>query len=142
MSTEQNKAITRRFFEVFNLTVVDELFTPDYVHHNPSVTPELQRGREAYKQVVNLFITAFPDLHTTVDDAIAEGDKVATRWTWRGTHKGEVMGIPATGKQVVISGVSIHRIATGKIAEGWINFDALGMMQQLGVIPAPGQGGS
>ena len=142
MSTEQNKAITRRFFEVFNLTVVDELFTPDYVHHNPSLTPELQRGREAYKQIVNQFITAFPDLHTTVDDAIAEGDKVATRWTWRGTHKGEVMGIPATGKQVVISGVSIHRIATGKIAEGWINFDALGMMQQLGVIPAPGQGGS
>jgi steroid delta-isomerase-like uncharacterized protein len=137
MSTEQHKAIVRRFFEDFSHATVDELLVPDYVHHDPSLPPELQRGREAYKQVVSLFLTAFPDLKTTVDDVVAEGDKVACRWTFRGTQRGEMMGIPPTGKQVVGAGMSIQRITNGKIAEGWVNFDTLGMLQQLGAIPAP-----
>ena len=91
MSTEQHKAIVRRFFEDFSHATVDELLIPDYVHHDPSLPPELQRGREAYKQVVSLFLTAFPDLKTTVDDVVAEGDKVACRWTFRGTQRGEAV---------------------------------------------------
>jgi predicted ester cyclase len=86
-----------------------------------------------------MFRTAFPDLHGTIEDQIAEGDKVVMRMTYRGTHQGELMGIPATGKPVTMTFISINRIAEGKIAEGWVNFDALGMMQQLGVIPVPGQ---
>ena len=112
---------------------------PQYIHHDPSLPPELQRGREAYKQVVSLFLSGFPDLKTTVDDIVAEGDRVACRWTFRGTQRGEMMGIPPTGKRVLGSGMSIHRIADGKIAEGWFNFDTLGMLQQLGAIPAPGE---
>lgn len=139
MSTEQNKAIVGRFFEDFSHSTMDDLLVPDYVHHDPSLPPELQRGRDAYKQVVSLFLTAFPDLKTTVEDAIAEGDKVACRWTFRGTHRGEMMGLPPTGKHVVGTGMSIHRIDNGKIVEGWFNFDMLGMLQQLGAIPAPEQ---
>jgi steroid delta-isomerase-like uncharacterized protein len=139
MSTEQNKAIVRRFFEEFNYATVDELLIPDYTHHDPSLPPELQRGRDAYKQVVGLFLTAFPDLKTTVEDLVAEGDEVACRWIFRGTHRGEMMGLPATGRQMVGTGMSFHRISNGKIAEGWINFDTLGMLQQLGAIPSPEQ---
>jgi steroid delta-isomerase-like uncharacterized protein len=86
-----------------------------------------------------MFLSGLPDLATTVEDTIAEGDKVAARWTARGTHNGELMGIPPTGKKVAMTAISIHRIVDGKIAESWINFDALGMMQQLGVAPAPEQ---
>jgi predicted ester cyclase len=84
-----------------------------------------------------MFRAAFPDLHGTIEDQIAEGDKVVSRMTYRGTHQGELMGIPPTGKQVTMSFIGIHRITAGKVAEGWVNFDALGMMQQLGVIPSP-----
>jgi len=138
MSTEQNKALVHRFFEEFNLAVVDELVVPDYIHHDPGLPPDLQRGREAYKQIVTMFRTGFPDLKVTVEDLVAEGEKVVARWTWRGTNQGEFQGIPPTGKQVTGSGISIHRIAGGKIAEAWVNFDTLGMLQQLGVIPAMG----
>lgn len=86
-----------------------------------------------------MFRTAFPDLYGTIEDLIAEGDKVVTRITYRGTHQGEFMGIPPTGRPVTMTFTGINRIAGGKIAEGWVNFDALGMMQQLGVIPTPGQ---
>jgi steroid delta-isomerase-like uncharacterized protein len=143
MSTEQNKALVRRFFEEVtnqrNVAVADELFVTDYVHHDPTLPPELQRGLDNYKQVNAMFLAAFPDLHGTIEDLIAEENKVATRLTWCGTHKGELMGIPPTGKQVTMTMIAIHRIANGKIAEGWVNFDALGMMQQLGVIPTPEQ---
>jgi len=139
MSIEQHKAIVGRFFDEFNHAAVDELLVPEYVHHDPSLPPELLHGREAYKQVVSLFLTGFPDLKTTIDDIVAEGDMVACRWTFQGTQQGEMMGIPPTGKHVLGSGMSIQRIANGKIAEGWFNFDTLGMLQQLGVIPAPGE---
>ena len=139
MSIEQHKAIIRRFFQEFNHAAVDELFVAEYVHHDPSLPPDLQHGREAYKQVVRLFLTGFPDLKTTVDGIVAEGDMVACRWTFQGTQQGEMMGLPPTGKRVLGSGMSIHRIVGGKIAEGWFNFDTLGMLQQLGAIPSPGE---
>jgi len=93
------------------------------------------------KQFVSMYLTAYPDTHFTIEDQIAEGDTVVTRWTARGTHKGPLMGIPPTGKQVTVTGISIGRVVNGKTVEGWSNYDTLGMMQQLGVVPAPGQPG-
>lgn len=143
MSAEQNKTIARRVVEEWynqgNSAVADELYASDYIHHDPALPLELQRGLTAYKQVIGMFRAAFPDFYMTLDDVIAEGDKVVGRWTFRGTHQGELMGIPATGKQVTLTGIAISRIADDKVVEGWVNFDAMGMMQQLGVIPLSGQ---
>jgi len=140
MSTEENKALIRRFHEEVwsqgNLTVVDELCAPNFIYHTPTGPIH---GLEGFKQFVTMYRTAFPDLHIPIDDMIAEADKVVTRWTARGTHKGDLMGIPPTGKQVTITGILIGRFEGGKFVEGWIDFDALGMLQQLGVIPALGQ---
>ena len=83
--------------------------------------------------------TAFPDVHFTIEDQVAEADKVVTRWTWRGTHQGPFQGIPPTGKHVMVTGVGINRFANGKVVENWTNMDILGLLQQLGVVPAPGQ---
>jgi steroid delta-isomerase-like uncharacterized protein len=145
MSTEENKAIVRRNFEEAwnkgNLAVVDELFALDYIGHF-AVHPEPVSGIEAYKQFMSGYIVAFPDAHFDIEDIVAEGDKAATRWTVRGTHRGNLAGIPPTGKQVTVTGMWILRIAGGKIAEQWGINDTLGMMQQLGVVPPPGQGGS
>ena len=140
MSVEENKAIDRRFTEELfnkgNLAVVDELVATNFVDHSgfPGVTPD----REGYKQFATISRTALPDFHTTIEDIIAEGDKVVQRFTARGTHKGEFMGIPPTGKQVTVAGIAIHRITDGKIVENWVNMDMLGMMVQLGVVPPPG----
>jgi steroid delta-isomerase-like uncharacterized protein len=141
MPTEENKAIVRREVEeLYNpdgdLDAVEEIFAPDYVLHDPSL-PEEGRGPEAARQLATAFRSAFPDLHTTFDEAVAEGDKVAYRWTASGTHEGELMGIPPTGNRMTITGTAIARISEGRIEEGWQNFDALGMMQQLGAIPKP-----
>ena len=138
MSTEQNKALVRRFFEEYNMAVVDELFVPNYVHHDPGLPPEMQGSREAYKQVTAMFRAGFPDIKMTVEDLVAEGEEVVARWIWHGTNQGEFQGMPPNGKQVTGSGISIHRVASGKLAEAWVNFDALGMLQQLGVIPPMG----
>ncbi len=139
MSTEDNKALVRRFYEeVFNkrnLALVDQLCTTNHVFHNP---PTTLHGREEFKQYLSLYITAFPDARFTVEDEIAEGDRVASRYTFRGTHQGELMGIPPTGKQVTVTGIIINRIVNGKSEEGWLNFDALGLLQQIGAIPAMG----
>ena len=139
MSTEDNKALARRYIEeVFNqknLATVDELNTPDFVLHNASTTIQ---GLEAYKQFVSMYLTAFPDLHTTIEDMIAEGDIVAERVTMHGTHKGDLMGIPPTGKQATITAIYIVRFANGKGVEVWANSDDLGLLQQLGVVPAMG----
>jgi steroid delta-isomerase-like uncharacterized protein len=140
MSIEENKAIFRRIveegFNKGNLAIVDELVATDHVNHTDNV-----HGPEEYKQFITMYRTAFPDLHMTVEDQIAEGDKVVNRWTSRGTHKGDLMGIPPTGKQITVMGMYVARITGGKIMEEWGNFDALGMMQQLGVVPPPGQAG-
>jgi steroid delta-isomerase-like uncharacterized protein len=139
MSTEDNKALVRRFYEeVFNqrnLALVDQLFTTNHVFHNP---PTTLHGREEFKQLLSVYITAFPDARFTVEEEIAEGERVASRYTFRGTHQGELMGNPPTGKQVTVTGMIINRIVNGKSEEGWLNFDALGMVQQLGVVPSMG----
>jgi steroid delta-isomerase-like uncharacterized protein len=141
MLTETNKALTRRFLEeVFNngkLNVLDEIIAKDHVTTGPGTLPGLPTGPEGQKQLVTVYRNAFPDVHFTVDEQIAEGDKVVTRWTGRGTHKGELFGIPATGKSSTVTGIAVDRIANGKIAESWGIFDQFGMMQQLGVIPMP-----
>jgi steroid delta-isomerase-like uncharacterized protein len=136
--SEQNKNVVRRLFEEVwnkgNLSVADELFAPNYAHHDLS-TPDVGRGPESEKKRATLYRTAFPDLRLTIEDIIAEGETVMARWSCRGTHKGDFSGIAPTGKQINISGVTIARLANGKFAEGWVNWDALGLMQQLGVVP-------
>jgi steroid delta-isomerase-like uncharacterized protein len=133
----QEKVIVRRYFEEIldggNLDLVDEIFDPQYVLHDPNA-PEEVRGLEGAKQFVGVFRSAFPDIAHTIEDQIAEGDKVVTRLRARATHKGELMGLPPTGEEVTIEGISIWRIANGKIKECWFNYDALGLMRQLGVI--------
>jgi len=136
--SEHNKAIVRRLFaELWNngkLSVADEIFTPNYEHHDSS-TPDFGRGPDSEKKRATLYRTAFPDLHLTIEDVIAEGETVMTRWSCRGTHKGDLNGIAPTGKQITLYGVTVARISNGKMAEGFVSWDALGLMQQLGVVP-------
>lgn len=140
--SEQNKTNVRRLFEeVWNkgyVPVADELFAPTYTHHDSS-TPDVGRGPESEKKRVTLYRTAFPDIRFTIEDMLAEGETVVARWTCRGTHKGELNGIAPTGKQFNINGISIARFTNGKMFEGYVNWDALGLMQQLGVVPELGR---
>ena len=142
MSTEQNKALARRWIEEAskNPALFDELLAPNFVQYF-SGAPEPIRGIEASKQLNAVYRTAFPDFVTTVENLVAEGDKVAIRWSVRGTHTGDFQGIPPTGKHGMVTGTDIVRIEGGKIVEDWGVFDSLGLLQQLGVIPVPGQGG-
>ncbi len=140
MSIEENKAMTRRIFEVFNtgnMALADEVIAADIVDHQ--APPGTEPGLAGFKQIVSMFRTAFPDVQMTIDDMIVEGDKVVTRSTMGGTHQGEFMGIPPTGKQFTATTIDIVRFAGGKAVEHWGNSDDLGMLQQLGVIPTPGQ---
>lgn len=143
MSTEGNKAIIRRWvdecYNKGNLAVADELVATDYV--NQSAPLGQAPGLEGEKQYAAMIRSAYPDFHMAIEDQIAEGDKVVTRYTARGTHKGKFMGIPPTGKKVTVRGIHIHRIAGGKVVEGWSEFDQLGALQQLGVVPPIGEGG-
>jgi predicted ester cyclase len=140
MSTEDNKALVRRFYEeVFNrknTAAIDEFIAPNVVDH--LVPPGMPGGIEGTRQSIGMFLTAFPDLHFTVEDMIAEGDKVVDRITARGTHQGEFMSIPPTGKQVTVTAIDISRIAGGKLVEHWAEMDMLGMLQQIGALPTPG----
>jgi steroid delta-isomerase-like uncharacterized protein len=140
--SEENKRISRRIpEEVFgkgNLDVIDELVADDFVNHDPSVPPEVPGGSEGLKTFVQVYRTAFPDLKIKVEDQVAEGDQVVTRWSASGTQKGELMGIPATGKQGAVTGITIDRIKNGRIVESWNNWDTLGLLQQLGVVPEVG----
>jgi steroid delta-isomerase-like uncharacterized protein len=142
MSAEENKALVRRAFEdgwnAGNLDVFDETDAPEYVLHDPSV-PEDVRGVEAVKQFASMYLRAFPDLHFTIEEQLAEGDKVVTRWTSSATHQGELMGMPATGNRTGVSGITISRVSEDKLVEDWNNWDTLGLMRQLGVIPEPEQ---
>lgn len=136
--SEQTKAFVRRLIEEVigrgKFALVDELVSADYVGH--SSNPQTNT-REGHKQFFAALRRAFPDLEITVEDQIAEGDKVVTRWTARGTHEGEFMGLPPTGKRAVISGIDIDRVADGKLVECWTKSDDLSLLQQLGAIPAP-----
>jgi predicted ester cyclase len=127
VSAEENKVIMGRYFRVFeqgNTDLLDELLASDYLNHTP-VTPDLPTGPEGVKGVVK--------------DMIAEGDKVATRYTLEGTHEGELFGIPPTGQRLSIKSISVERVSEGKLREHWRITDSLEMMQQLGVLPEPGQ---
>ena len=138
MPTEENKALARRAYEAINqreLTALDELATPDFVFHNASMTIQ---SLEGFKQFLAMYFTAFPDLHFTIEDLIAEGDTVVVRHSARGTHRGMLMGIPPTGKQISTSGIAIIHFANGKSVEDWFNGDDLGLMQQIGAIPTMG----
>ena len=115
------------------MAALEELYTPDYVYHGPGVFGDMDLA--AMKQMMPAFFTAFPDQYTTLEDLIAEGDKVVSRYTFRGTHQGEFMGMPPTGKVVTYTGIAITRFAGGKPVEDWESFDALGLLQQLGAIP-------
>jgi len=136
--SENNKAVVRRLFEELwnkgNLSLADQLFTPNYTHHDSS-SPDFGHGPESERKRATLYRTAFPDLRLTIEDLIAEGDTVMARWTCHGTHKGELNGIAPTGKPFTISGVTSARLLNGKLSEGYVNWDALGMMQQIGVVP-------
>jgi predicted ester cyclase len=141
MSTEENKAIARRALEELfsaqgDLDVADEIISPNYIGHDP-VSPEDVRGPEGAKETAMMYRNAFPDVQLSVEDQLAEGDMVATRWIASGTHQGELMGIAPSGNRVTVSGTSVERIVDGKIEETWDNYDALGMMQQIGAIPSP-----
>jgi steroid delta-isomerase-like uncharacterized protein len=136
--SESNKNVVRRLFEEVwnkgNLQVTDELFTPNYAQHDAS-TPDVGRGPDSEKKRATLYRTAFPDIRLTVEDIIAEGETVVARWSCRGTHKGDLNGIAPTGKQFNVTGVSVARFTNGKMSEGFVNWDALSLMQQLGVVP-------
>ena len=129
-----NKELTRRIFnEVWNqkrLDLIDELVSPDYIHHD-SGTANVQTGIEGYKQFVRFYLNAFPDIRFTIQDEISEADKVVIRWTVTGTHRGDLPDLPATGKTISLSGISIARLRDAKGVESWNNWDGLGMMQQL-----------
>jgi steroid delta-isomerase-like uncharacterized protein len=132
--SEENKALARRSWEApENLDILDEVYTADVVWHEPD---QEIRGLEQAKQFVTTYNSAFPDLNATVEDVIAEGDKVVTRWTIRGTHQGEIEEFgPPTGRQAELQGITIHRIEDGKIVEEWTRYDNLSLLQQLGLAP-------
>ena len=141
MSVEDNKALIREIIEEVwnrgNLAAVDRYFAPDYVDHTPF--PGQGPGPEGYRQVVTAIRDAFPDLYLTLGDILAEGDRVAFRYTMEGTHQGDFVGIPPTGKPFSVEGMIIARVVDSKAVERWANLDTLGLMQQLGVIPSPEQ---
>ena len=137
--SEQNKAAARRFFELWEAGETDrfeEVVAADAVDHDPQRPFPDESGAEAARKTAEMFLAAFPDTAYTVEQQVAEGDLVVTRWTARGTHEGELMGIPATQKSVEVSGIAIDRFSDGKIAESWGNWDTIGMMQQPGAIPS------
>ena len=137
MSEEENKAVIYRHVEVLNkgdLSIVDEIISPDYVYHRP--TGELN-GRDGFKQIVTMVRNAFPDINYTIDDMVAEGDTVAARYTWTGTFKGELMGMAPTGKQFTMTSAYFYRFSDGKEVEATPFIDLLTFYKQLGIpIPA------
>ncbi len=140
MSTEANKARLRRGFEEGlnqkKLDVFDELLAPNYVNHTmPAPAP----GPAGFKQVLQMFLTAFPDMHLTLEDVFGEGNTVGSRGYFTGTHQGEFMGIPATNKSIKVPYIDLWRTENGLFVENWVQMDMLGLMQQLGVVPAPEQ---
>ena len=142
MPGEENKAVLRQFSEEVwnkgNLAAIDQLVANEFTEHTPM--PGFPPNREGYKQVVKAFRSAFPDMQVRLEDVLAEGDKVVGRWTLRGTHRGDLLGTPPSGKQVTVSGMDVVRTSGGKIVEHWGQHDNLGLLQQIGVVPTMGQG--
>ncbi len=141
MPEAENKTIAQRFNEDVwgkgDEAALEELLDPDFVDHDalPGQSPD----REGHRQILAAFRSAFPDLNVITEDTVAEGDRVVSRWTARGTHQGDLMGISPTGKEVEIKGIDVLRVAEGRIVERWAQFNDLELMQQLGAIPEPGQ---
>ena len=136
MSTEQNKAIQRRFQDIWNqgdFSIIKEIWDKDFINHNVKA-----KGLEAIRQYITAYRNAFPDVKFKINDQIAERDKVVMHFTITGTHNGNFQGIAPTGKSIKITGIAIHRIINGKIVEIWSNWDTLGLMQQLGAVSMPG----
>jgi steroid delta-isomerase-like uncharacterized protein len=134
---EPDQLVRQFFSEVFNhgrTDAVDAFIHPDHRNHDPTA-PDVPTGPEGVRRLVELYRTAFPDIHFEHQDLIAVGDKVAHRWTFTGTHRGEIMGVEPTGKSVTIEGIEVNRIANEKIAESWAISDALGLLAQLGAQP-------
>lgn len=137
--SEQSRAIVRRFFEeVFSqgrLDVIDELFNDDYQDHDP-VNEQDTYGPDGVREEMAQYRAGVSDLRFTIEDQLAEGDRVVTRWVSNGTHDGELLGVAPTGRRIEVHGITIHRVADGRIQEGWWNWDVLGLTRQIGAIPA------
>jgi steroid delta-isomerase-like uncharacterized protein len=137
MASDNREKSRSIFEEVWNqkkVEQIDELVATDYVHHD--VQSADRKGIEAYKQFVDLYLNAFPDIRFNIEDEISDGDTVVIRWTVTGTHNGDLPGLPRTGRPISVTGITIARLSDGKFVESWNNWDALGMMQQLGAVPA------
>jgi steroid delta-isomerase-like uncharacterized protein len=134
--SEENKTLAQRSWELVghhNPNALEGVYAADLVWHEPDQDVQ---GLEEAKQFYSVYLSAFPDLNATVEDVIAEGDKVVTRYTIRGTHQGEIGEFgPPTGKQVEIKGITIHRIEDGRIVEEWERYDNLSVLRQLGLVP-------
>lgn len=139
--SEANKSIVQRFIdEVWNagnVDSIDEFIAEDHVDHDPAQAGS-SGGRAGAREFIVTYRTAFPDAHIAIDELIAEGDLVVSRWHATGTHQGDLMGIPGSGKAISITGIGIDRIADGKIAESWGNWDTLGLLGQIGAVPVAG----
>jgi steroid delta-isomerase-like uncharacterized protein len=142
VSIEENKAVVRRWFEAFNsrdLAAEAAARSPDFVAHVAGLPRPLDSA--GWTQFIAAFLTGFPDFRLAVEEVLGEGDQVVVRWTFHGTHSGEFLGIPPTGKPVAMAAIEINRVVGGQVAEHRVVLDQLGMLQQLGVVPTPGQGG-
>jgi steroid delta-isomerase-like uncharacterized protein len=135
--SEENKAVARRFFEIFsegNVDALDEIVAADAVDHDP-YNPHADEGVEGAKKTITMYREAFPDISFEIEFQLAEGDMVATRWTGTGTHQGPLMGVEPSGNKSTTTGIGIDRIEDGKIVESWNSWDTLGLMQAIGAIP-------
>jgi len=134
----EGEAIARRLVDELwgqrNPGVLDELIAPDFVLHDPSIL-DLPKGPEGARQYYQMFVAGFPDIQVNNDEVVASGDFVAALWTAHGTHDGEAMGIPPTGRQITITGQALYRVANGQIVEEWVHADIVGLLKQLGAIP-------
>jgi predicted ester cyclase len=133
---DQNKMLSRRLLEEGfgkgDLSVTEQCLAPNHVSHDPNNPPNYQPGPRGTQEIIKLYRGAFPDMKMVCDEQLSEGDRVVTRWTARGTHKGQLMDMAPTGKSVTVTGITIDRVQNGKIVESWINWDMAGMIQQLG----------
>ncbi len=140
MANEQNKAIVRRMMDLIasgDTSQVDQVFAPNWVNHDPSLPP--LQGLDGARQLVQIFHSAYPDGRVTLDNMITEGDKVGGNFSFTGTNTGSFLGLPATSKKVNVQAAGIFRVANGKLTDNWVNLDAMGVMQQLGLASTPGQ---
>jgi steroid delta-isomerase-like uncharacterized protein len=143
MSVKENKAVVCRYFEEAwnrqNLDVVDEIIAPNLLDHEVDGSEQRSGPEDVKSYLAGYYLKVLPDVHITVEFQVAEGDMVLTYVTVRGTHREELLGVPATGKQIEVTGMSVDRIEGGKIVEGWVSWDQLGLLKQLGANPKQAQ---